>query len=250
MQTAMEVLGNMLHAHVDAYTAMKDIAAKKHEKSEIGLLHNIYHLELGSRYNPLDYLARSFGNKVSHTCVYDFFNTGIFKVWVPGQANVTMNKKEDAGNALDFIGLNYYSHGYMTKFKPLPAKDEEPTDNPRYTIYAEGLYRAIGELNNNVTQPLANRTGKKIPIYITENGIATNDDATRDLFLKRTLYAISTSCKEFNVKGYIHWSFIDNYEWGTYSKKYGVYAVNFATQERTLKPGAQHFKNVIAHHRS
>lgn len=247
LQTAMEVLSNMLNAHVSAYCAMKSID----QNSEIGILHNIFHLELGSRFNPLDHIARSIGNRLTHTAIYDFFSTGIFKVRIPGMVNVLKPKNCSAQHALDFIGLNYYSHAYMRLFKPLPSADEIPTDNPQYTIYAEGLYRAIEELTNEINAPLKKITGKTIPIYVTENGIATTDDAKRTLFFKRTLYALSQACKAFkNVKGYIHWAFLDNYEWGTYEKKYGIYSVDFQTQQRTAKSGADHFKDVITMHSS
>ncbi|MFI5333308.1 MAG: family 1 glycosylhydrolase, partial [Candidatus Babeliales bacterium] len=248
MQTAVEVLGNLLQAHVQAYHAMK--AQPDGHHSEIGILHNILHLDIWHYWNPLDYLARYLGNKLTHTCVYDFFTTGTFSLYIPGKASYTTTYTPDACSSLDFIGLNYYSHNYMRFFKPMPAPDEIPTANPQYTIYAEGLYRAIAELAERVTQPLEKKLvekklGKEIPIYVTENGIGTDDDTTRATFFKRTLYALSQAHQRYNVKGYIHWSFMDNYEWGTYSKRYGVYAVDFATQQRTFKPGAQHFKDVL-----
>ena len=48
----------------------------------------------------------------------------------------------------------------------------------------------------------------------------------------------------YDVRGYINWAFMDNYSWGTYHRKYGIYAVDFDSPEltRTLKqdPGTQH----------
>jgi beta-glucosidase len=244
MQIAVEVLSNLLQTHVEAYHAMK--AQPDGKNSEIGILHNILHLDIWHYWNPLDYLARYLGNKLSHTCVYDFFTTGTFSMYIPGKASYTAPYNPHASSSLDFIGLNYYSHNYMRFFKNTPAPDEIPTANPQYTIYAEGLYRAIAELSDRVTEPLKEQLHKEIPIYVTENGIGTESDEIRETFFKRTLYALSQAHQKYNVKGYIHWSFMDNYEWGTYSKKYGVYAVNFATQERTFKKGAQHFRDVLA----
>lgn len=245
MQTAMEVLANMLHAHASAYQAMKNID----QKSEIGILHNIFHIEVGNRYNPFDHLARYLANKLSHTCIYDFFTTGIFSIHIPGMVRVTTHN-EKAHASLDFIGLNYYSHGYMHWFKPQAAHDEIQTDNPQYTIYAEGLYSAIEELDACIVQPLKKINGKEMPIYVTENGIATTDDAKRDLFFKRTMYALAQACKKFNVVGYVHWAFMDNYEWGSYEKKYGIFSVDFKTQQRLLKPGSSHFVQTIAAHKN
>ena len=212
-----------------------------------------YTLISGTTRNPLDYMARSWGNALSHTCVYNFFTTGIFSLSIPGMVSLKGAYNPLASTSLDFMGLNYYSHNYMRFFKPLPAPDEIATANPQYTIYAEGLYRAIAEIAEQVTQPLEKRLGKEIPIYVTENGVGTDtkmgtdEDQTRDIFFKRTLHALSQAHKEYNVKGYIHWSFMDNYEWGTYSKKYGIYSVDFTTQERAFKKGAQHYKDVLTY---
>lgn len=39
-----------------------------------------------------------------------------------------------------------------------------------------------------------------------------------------------------DVRGYIHWSLLDNYEWGSYDPTFGLIAVNRTTFERQPKP--------------
>ena len=102
------------------------------------------------------------------------------------------------------------------------------------------MYRAIKEIDAKIAKPL------NIPIYITENGIATDKPEERHLQSQRYLYAISQAIKDgCDVRSYIHWALLDNYEWGSYDKHYGIYKVNFETQERHLKPGTEYLIGVI-----
>ncbi len=250
MQTMLEVLKNMLEAHVRVYQAVK-----KHPQGmlcKVGTTHNIYQLDPLNWFNPVHHLKAHFGNLLVHHSVYQFFTTGTFNITIPCKASVN-HTNPLAPHSLDFIGLNYYCHGYMaTTTGPLTPTAEIPTDNPQYTIYAEGLYRAIQEISDNLAQPL------KIPIIITENGIGTHENATRDLFLKRYLYALAQALKDgYNVMGYIHWSLMDNFEWAHgYTIGYGLYHVDRSIHpltglpflHRTLKSGARYFVDLIHQH--
>ena len=117
---------------------------------------------------------------------------------------------------------------------------EIKTDMP-YCIYAEGLYRAIKDISERITAP------QNIPIYITENGIADGRDDRRALFIKRYLYALSKAIADgYDVRGYFYWSLLDNFEWDHgYKMQFGLYEVNFDTQERKLRDGALPYLSVI-----
>jgi beta-glucosidase len=105
-----------------------------------------------------------------------------------------------------------------------------------YPIYPEGLYIALKEMA---------KLGK--PIYVTENGVPDGNDDRRPMYIKRYLYALSQAIKEgVDVRGYFYWSLMDNFEWDRgYNKQFGLYEVNFKTQERTLRPGAQCYQRAI-----
>lgn len=245
MKLAVEVLHNILEAHVQIYQAFKQLPGG--QESRIGILKNIMQLDPWNIANPLDHLACYMGNKLQNESVYNFLTTGEYSVYVPTKVNyhATNEYLKNGGKCLDFIGLNYYCHNYMKNFKPIREPNQEieiHTNNSKYTIYAEGLYRAIAELSARIAKPLG------IPIYVTENGIGTDNDEHRTLHNQRYVYALARAIQDgYDVRGYIHWSLMDNYEWGQYAKHYGLYAVDRNTPEltRSLKPGAQYYKDVV-----
>lgn len=248
---AMHVLHNLLEAHVAVYQAIKALP-EIGSKSQVGILKNIFQLDAWDACNPLDHLGCLFGNRLQNEPVYTFLTTGEFSVQVPGKVNYmapTNAYIKNGGKCLDFIGLNYYSHNYIKNLKPMPQPNhaiEPATRNPQYTVYGEGLYRAIKELSTRIGKPL------NVPIYITENGIATANDTEgnelRTLHNQRYLYGMARAIQEgHDVRGYIHWALMDNYEWGSYRKFYGLHHVDRSTPElkRSLKDGAKYYQSVV-----
>jgi beta-glucosidase len=80
------------------------------------------------------------------------------------------------------------------------------------------------------------------PIYVTENGVATTDDSRRIAFIDGALKGLKECLDEgIDVRGYIHWSLLDNFEWFEgYTKKYGLVEVDPTSFERRPKPSARH----------
>ena len=79
------------------------------------------------------------------------------------------------------------------------------------------------------------------PIVVTENGIATADDAERIEFITDALKSLHDVIGEgIPLRGYIHWSAFDNFEWDKgYAMQFGLVAVDRSTQERQVKPSAR-----------
>jgi beta-glucosidase len=67
-----------------------------------------------------------------------------------------------------------------------------------------------------------------MPIYVTENGLADADDSLRGQFIRGHLIACSRAIKQgANLKGYFHWSLIDNYEWAEgFWPKFGLVEID------------------------
>ena len=141
----------------------------------------------------------------------------------------------------DFLALNYYFPVRLERrgllFGQLGNIDEDRrTTETNWLIHPHGIYEVLMDLSVY-----------KKPIYITENGIATNDEDLRERFihehLEETYYAIKAGA---DVRGYFYWSLLDNYEWAEgYRPKFGLIAVDPKTQERQLKKSAFYYTQII-----
>lgn len=75
------------------------------------------------------------------------------------------------------------------------------------------------------------------PILVTENGIATSDDERRITYTRGALEGLGAAmAKDIDVRGYLHWSLLDNYEWGHWAPTFGLVAVDQGSFRRTPKP--------------
>lgn len=244
---AANVLQNLLDAHVEVYHAIKALPGG--QEAKVGIVHQYLKFEaFHGKWSPaksaLEHVVASSFDWV-HKTVIEYFKTGTFHMYVRGICNVQdATNQERRTSALDYIGLNYYSHPlirvhHRLKDPVFPGQREYDikTGMP-FNVYAEGLYRAIqhvAELNK--------------PIYITENGAPSSDNVVKDVWSKRYLYALSEAIKDgYDVRGYMYWSLLDNYEWDMgYHQQFGLYHVDFASAEktRTLTEGAQYFQQVM-----
>lgn len=78
-----------------------------------------------------------------------------------------------------------------------------------------------------------------IPLMVTENGIATADDDRRIAYTDGALRAVRAAMDDgIDVRGYLHWSLLDNYEWGSFDPTFGLISWDPITFDRTPKPSA------------
>ena len=78
-----------------------------------------------------------------------------------------------------------------------------------------------------------------VPIVVTENGIATADDQRRIDYTYDALRGVHAAMADgIDVRGYLHWSALDNYEWGTFAPTFGLIGWDKETFERHPKPSA------------
>jgi len=141
----------------------------------------------------------------------------------------------EAAKHCDYLGVQMYSRSIVGK-KDLPApKGAELTQNGM-EFYPECV--------EHVVRYAAKETG--VPIYVTENGIATADDTRRVAYVQQALAGLKRAIDSgVDVRGYVAWSLMDNFEWMSgYTPKFGVVAVDRATQKRTIKPSATFLGNI------
>ena len=85
-----------------------------------------------------------------------------------------------------------------------------------------------------------------IPVYVTENGIATDDDAERVEYITQHLEEVLDAIdRGVDVRGYFYWSILDNFEWNEgYRPKFGLVAVDRDTMKRIPKPSLEWYGGV------
>jgi len=131
----------------------------------------------------------------------------------------------------DFVGVQTYTRSRVGPEGDLPAEQGVELTQMGYEFWPEALEQTI--------RYAASKT--KVPVYVTENGIGTEDDTRRAEYLRRALTGVQKCLADnVDVRGYIHWSLLDNFEWNFgYRPKFGIVAVNRDTQERTAKPSGR-----------
>ena len=239
LQLTSTVLKNLLEAHTSLYHILKKMPNGQNVK--IGIVKNIVQFDPYRRYSLIDWIIAHVNNYFYNSLVINFFKNGKFKIRIPGLVWINHSNK-DAIGAMDFFGLNYYSHNHvkfkfsLKEFFELKFFEEDIMTDMPYTIYAEGFYRAL-KLSSTL----------KKPIIVTENGIADAVDDRRKKYIERYLYALSVAISEgIDVKGYYYWSLMDNFEWAFgYDMKFGLYEVDFETQKRTLREGSKIYKKIV-----
>jgi beta-glucosidase len=139
----------------------------------------------------------------------------------------------------DILGINYY---YSQRPGPytlltMPYRRGHNFTMMGWRINPDGLYREI--------QRVAGRYGK--PMMITENGIATPNDAKRVWYMRNHLAAIGRAIRDgYDVRGYFAWSLADNYEWHYgYEATFGLSHMDPKTLTRQMKPSAGVFADWI-----
>lgn len=139
----------------------------------------------------------------------------------------------------DFIGVQYY-HTLKVGWRPYGPghlSGVETTDIG-WNISPEGL--------EAVTTACWQRYG--LPIYITENGLADAADTKRTAFIRDHLAALARAIDGgADVRGYLHWSLVDNFEWAMgFTPRFGLVAIDYVTQQRTPRPSARAYKEIIS----
>jgi len=136
-------------------------------------------------------------------------------------------------NHQDFIGLNHYLHNRINY--GFNKNENEKVSDMRRELYPEAIYYVLMDLK---------RYNK--PIYITENGLADAGDQKRGWFILETLKNVSRAIGEgVDVKGYLHWSLMDNFEWDNgFWPRFGLLEIDYKTLERKVRPSANFYRDI------
>jgi beta-glucosidase len=131
----------------------------------------------------------------------------------------------------DFVGVQTYTRMRVGPDGGLGGEEGVPTTQMGYEFWPEALEGTI--------RRAWDKTGG-LPVFVTENGIGTEDDAARIEYVRRALHGVSRCLDDgLDVRGYFYWSLLDNFEWVLgYGPTFGMVAVDRRTFARTPKPSA------------
>lgn len=136
---------------------------------------------------------------------------------------------------LDFIGLNYYFSNRFYGYR---------MHNPNERLSDMGWDMQP----QNIEFVLERLSGRyKLPIIITENGLADATDEHRKWWISETVLAMNRALRKgVKLQGYLHWSLLDNFEWDSgFRPRFGLIAVDYATLKRKVRPSAVWFGQLI-----
>jgi beta-glucosidase len=256
---AKNVLHNLIEAHVQAYnkiTSLDNVDADGDGISKmVGFSHAIVAV---SPAKPARLFGATFKNNQEAAKNFDYFiNDYFINAVVNGEEDLNYldtlerhNKDSESfivheswKNKVDFIGVDYYRRVYVHYSNILALSSarfvggslinnlhSRSHNQPHgvlndlgWEIYPQGLYNLIMRIKNQWSSIL--------PIFILENGIADKSDKYRAPFIVAHIKHMKQAMDEgANVIGYLHWSFMDNYEWlegYRHEAKFGLFSVEY-----------------------
>jgi beta-glucosidase len=131
----------------------------------------------------------------------------------------------------DFVGVQTYSRNVIGPDGAIDPPEGTPTMQTGWEVYPEALGHTV--------RLAAEEAG--VPVIVTENGMATDDDPARIAYTRGALEALAGCIDDgIDVRGYLHWTWLDNFEWTAgFAKTFGLVAVDRTTFARTVKPSAR-----------
>jgi beta-glucosidase len=157
--------------------------------------------------------------------------------WMLDQVTGINAEDGTKGRTIDFVAFDYYCRLKVKLPFALPRPDT-------WEVYPEGMYKAAKRFHARY----------KLPVLVAENGLATHDGAPRADGWTRSAYTVAhvqqmqrAMAEGVPVMGYIHWSITDNYEWGSFSPRFGLYQVDCRNGDfrRVPTDGVEAFRSVI-----
>ncbi len=269
---AMQVTHHLLVAHGRATQAIRASS----QQAQAGIVLNIWPSEPASE-APEDRAAAAQEWQVGPALFLD----PLFRAYYPPVALELAGENAPAvepgdmaliAQPLDFLGINYYSRLVMSAQGRVRVPDAEYTEMG-WEVHAPSLRSMLVQISKDYHLP---------PLYITENGAAFQDEVSPDgdepprepqgresevevragssvhVHDPRRLNYLKEHFKQarlaiddgVDLRGYFVWSLLDNFEWANgYSKRFGLFYVDYATQQRILKDSGEWYAKVIAQNR-
>lgn len=225
----LKVAVNLLKSHAKSYHAIHR-TIKGSRRPQVGIVKNLTAYEPFDPKSPLDITASAKYDEEFNWWFLNGISNGIVAPPFGNEEVLPYLKK-----TRDFIGINYYNRFLIKEGDPNPIPGPGEKNDMGWEIYPEGFYNLLIAVKKY-----------QVPIYITENGISTTQDERRCRFLLQHLEAIHRAINQsVDVRGYLHWALMDNFEWQHgFKMRFGLVEVDYATLERKPRPSAYLFREI------
>jgi beta-glucosidase len=222
MNAAFTVMGNLIRGHAAAYRSIKRIQ----KNALAGFAVNYRSFQPAQPASPFDRALAKFA--------HNSYNDSFARTLQTGELRFATRRASipEAIGTQDFIGVNYYSRD-LVQFAPLAPKEMF-----MHRFYPKGAQLSptgfIANVPNGMFEALKWANSFRLPIYITENGVEDASDDLRPRYLLEHLHQVWRAINfNYPIKGYFHWSLVDNFEWERgWSQRFGLWGLDIQTQAR------------------
>lgn len=223
---ATKVLRNMCAAHIGAYQEIHNLSSQ----AQVGLAHSAPYITAHNAARRTDRCAASLRDYLFNDLLFD---------------QLGPKPRE----CLDFIGINYYVR-QLVQWRAqglgwLVGKEYKLTET---NSSSQRYFSSLGwEMYPNGLRCVLDKFAKwQVPLLITENGIATEDEKLRSDFIEQHVQSLALAMKQgADVRGYFYWTLFDNFEWSEgWNAKFGLAATDTETFCHRLRPAADLYKKI------
>lgn len=235
LREASEATANLLRAHAAGYAALHEAAARRGVSVSVGPVQHIVD------WRPSRWDVGGAGRRLGAA-----FNHGFLRGIQTGEVEGWGRRVAvpEARGSADYLGINYYMglpadlRSGLTFAGLLRPPLRIAVSDLGWPIRPEGLTRALEEVWR----------AYRLPLYVTENGLADAADAQRGDFLVGHVQAIREAVRRgVDVRGYYHWSLLDNFEWHQgFGPRFGLVEVDYSSQSRRVRESGEVYRGLIA----
>jgi beta-glucosidase len=225
---AFFVMRNMLKGHAAAYKIIHELQPD----ASVGYAKNFRGFEPSRPWFPPDVWITNFNSGSFNNAFSDALVNGNLKFALKSE------KVPQTIGTQDFVGVNYYTLDKVV-FKPLASKDVFSRRYfPKDAEMSE--HQFIANIPRGMAMALKWAHQFRLPIYITENGVEDSKDSMRPGYLIQHLHEVWRAANfNWNVKGYFHWSQVDNFEWErAWTQRFGLWGLDLNSQKRVHRKSA------------
>ncbi len=244
VRATARAMHHVLLAHGLGITAMRDTGVK----TKLGIVVNMEKTEPCSQ-SAEDVEAAALGDDIFNRFFLDGVVKGTYpervvKILEPYLPAKWQDDMATLSPTIDWVGINYYTRSLYKHDENVPvfpftqSRGDLEKSNIGWEIYPQALTEFLVR---------ASKDYPGLPIYVTENGMSETDEAKRiDFFDKHFAAIIEAQRQGADIRGYIAWTLIDNFEWAEgYGPKFGIVGMDPETRDRHPKESYHAFRQML-----